>query len=123
MLFIAQILYADETQLPTESTCRPVTQTAICLLSGAPPPSFKYIALRRLVVGKGSYGRVNDILPKFVRIAKDRGADAIINYYGSQRFGFWPWRIVRPVVQGTPIKWDPNNKAHFDCIAFGGIYR
>jgi hypothetical protein len=50
--------------------------------------------------------------------AKADGADAIINYNGAQRFGFWPWRLVRPVLTGTAIKW---NGAHApDCVATGG---
>ena len=52
--------------------------------------------------------------------AKAAGADAVIHYNGSQRFGFWPWRFVRPVVTGTAIKWEPARDV--DCAAAGGHY-
>ncbi|PZQ23476.1 MAG: hypothetical protein DI562_18765, partial [Stenotrophomonas acidaminiphila] len=70
--------------------------------------------------GKGSYGSVNDILPMVIADAKAAGADAVIHYNGSQRFGFWPWRFVRPVVTGTAIKWEPTREV--DCAAAGGHY-
>jgi hypothetical protein len=71
-----------------------------------------------LKVGKGTYGGVNDILPKLAKYAQMRGADAIIDYTGSQRFGFWPWRLVRPVVRGIAVKWTDDKKV--DCQAIGG---
>jgi hypothetical protein len=89
-----------------------------CFFSDAPPANTKYTVIRKLKLGKGSYGGVKDILPRFVERARKAGADAIINYTGSQRFGFWPWRVVRPVVRGTAIKWaDSSNE---DCRAMGG---
>ena len=45
------------------------------------------------------------------------GGNVVINYNASQRFGFWPWRIVRPVVWGTAVKW----KTPVDCKQLGGI--
>ena len=90
----------------------------ICLFTGTPPADHTYTTLRKLKYGKGSYGSVNDILPMVIADAKAAGADAVIHYNGSQRFGFWPWRMVRPVVQGVAIKWNmPPGK---DCAAMGG---
>ena len=70
-------------------------------------------------MGKGTYGSVTDLLQKLTDMANAVGADAIINYAGSQRFGFWPWRMVRPVVRGTAIKWVAQQKP--DCAAVGGV--
>jgi hypothetical protein len=69
-------------------------------------------------IGKGSYGGVNDILPKLAEYARLRGADAIIEYTGSQRFGFWPWRLVRPVVRGVAVQWTEPKTVN--CEAIGG---
>lgn len=95
-------------------------KSGICLFTGTPPPEFTYTALKELDYGKGSYGSVNDILPKLVEDAKAVGADAVIHYNGAQHFGFWPWRFVRPVATGTAIKWSPARDV--DCASAGGHY-
>lgn len=89
-----------------------------CFFSGTPPPDFKYTEVRSLSVGKSSYGGVKDVLPSLADRARKFGGDAIINYSGSQRFGFLPWRMVRPVVRGVAIKWADEKKP--DCAAIGG---
>jgi hypothetical protein len=89
-----------------------------CFFAGTPPSDLKYKIIRKLKLGKGTYGGVKDILPKFAKKAKTLGADAIINYTGSQRFGFFPWRIVRPVVRGVAIKW--SGQPNQNCSALGG---
>lgn len=88
----------------------------ICLYKGAPPVEYEVIRFYR--VGKNSYGGVNDVVPKFVQTARRLDADAVINYWGSQRFGFWPWRLVRPVMQGTAVKWKEGQEV--SCEATGG---
>lgn len=89
-----------------------------CFFAGLPPDGAKYRIVKKLKRGKGTYGSVRDVLPQFARNAKAAGGDAVMNYSGSQRFGFFPWRLVRPVVHGTAIKWtDPKDK---DCAALGG---
>ncbi|MEJ6006528.1 hypothetical protein WG899_13295 [Paucibacter sp. AS339] len=91
---------------------------AFCILAGQPPSELRYTVVRRLKVAKGTYGGIKDILPKLVDYARSSGADAIIQYNGSQRFGFWPWRMVRPVVTGVAVKW---SEAHGrECSAIGG---
>ncbi len=99
----------------------PPSTTNICALKGVPPSDFKYKVVKKLKLGKGSYGSVTDIQPKFAQLALNAGADAVIYYNGSQRFGFFPWRMVRPVITGTAIKWDKGNKQAFACAANGGI--
>lgn len=95
--------------------------SGICAFKGTPPSDFKYKVVKNLKVGKGTYGSVNDIEPAFIQKARDLGADAVINYNGSQRFGFFPWRMVRPVITGKAIKWDANNAKAFSCTENGGI--
>lgn len=88
----------------------------ICLYKNAPQVDYEVIRFYR--VGKNSYGGVNDVLPKFVHTARRLDADAVINYWGSQRFGFWPWRFIRPVMQGTAVKWKTGTVV--SCEATGG---
>lgn len=91
---------------------------SFCIFDEGPPADMKYSVVRKLKVGKGTYGGVKDILPKFVNLALQRNAHAVINYNGSQRFGFFPWRMVRPVVTGTAIRWaDTPTRS---CEAMGG---
>lgn len=89
-----------------------------CFFADLPPISQKYRAIKKLKVGKGSYGGVKDILPKMAEKARMYGADAIIEYRGSQRFGFWPWRMVRPVVRGVAVQWTEPRSV--DCESIGG---
>lgn len=89
-----------------------------CFFSGRPPSDQKYTIVKKLRVGKGTYGGVKDVLPSLAERARKNGADAIMNYAGSQRFGFWPWRFVRPVVRGVAIQWTGASKP--DCAAIGG---
>jgi hypothetical protein len=92
--------------------------SAFCFFSGKPPMDAKYSIVRALKVGKGSYGNVVDIVPTLAQQARALGADAMIDYTGSQRFGFWPWRMVRPVVRGVAVRW--NEAPAKGCEAMGG---
>jgi hypothetical protein len=120
----AQTGDAGEVDLPTSAT--PGNRAAelpsglgdFCFFAHLPPADQKYTVIRKLKVGKGTYGGVSDILPKLAENARMRGADAIIEYGGAQHFGFWPWRMVRPVVHGIAVKW--NASTPVDCEAAGG---
>lgn len=90
----------------------------ICLITGQPPSDIKYEKIKKIKVGKNSYGSVIDILPTFAGKADSLGANAVVNYIGSQRFGFWPWRVVRPVVRGEAVKIDVKDGQ--TCKDLGG---
>ena len=88
-----------------------------CLYGGKPTGDAKYKAGKNVKTSRETYGSVLDELPRFVATAKAMGADAVVDYNGAQHFGFWPWRLVRPVASGVAIKWDG---AAPDCAASGG---
>lgn len=90
----------------------------LCFFAGTPPANVKYTTIKKLKAGKGTYGGVKDILPTLAAHARKVGADAIIEFEGSQRFGVFPWRIVRPVVRGVAVKWSDGKSR--DCAAMGG---
>lgn len=107
---------------PNAATADPSPLTpdraSFCFFSQNPPAEAQYTIVKKLKLGKGSYGGVKDILPRFAEQARKLGADAIMEYTGSQRFGFFPWRMVRPVVKGIAIKWvDPQKP---NCNEIGG---
>lgn len=89
-----------------------------CLYSGVPTGAAKYTTLSAAKTSRETYGSVLDELPRFVETSKASGGDAVIHYNGGQHFGFWPWRLTRPVLTGVPIKWDGEAP---DCAASGGI--
>lgn len=90
----------------------------LCVFDGGAPSDVPHQTVRKLKVAKGTYGGVKELLPKFVQQALAEKADAIVDYNSSQRFGFWPWRVVRPVVTGTAIRW--TEKPRKSCEAMGG---
>ncbi len=90
----------------------------ICLVTGTPTTEIKYEKIQQIKIGKGIYGSVTDILLAFADEANALGANAVVNYIGSQRFGFWPWRFVRPVVRGEAVKLHLENGK--TCQDIGG---
>ena len=91
--------------------------TPICLIKGT-PTNHQFTEIKRLKIGKGTYGSVTDLYPRIVDKTHKLGANAVIHYNASQRFGFWPWRLVRPVMTGTAIKWLSTPPS---CQSLGGI--
>ena len=88
-----------------------------CLYGGKPTGDARYKTVKNVKTSRETYGSVLDELPRFVATAKALGADAVVDYNGAQHFGFWPWRLVRPVASGVAIKWDGPAP---DCAASGG---
>ncbi len=104
-------------ELPVRPVLSPEAAN-FCLFTGEAPAAHAHKVTRKIKMGKGTYGSVRDILPRMVEIAQQSGAQAIIHYNGSQRFGFFPWRMVRPVVTGQAIQWaTPPVES---CAALGG---
>ncbi|WP_444994221.1 hypothetical protein [Aliikangiella sp. IMCC44359] len=93
----------------------------ICLLSGMPPVESQYTVIKKLKYAKSGYGDINSVLPIIIKQAQSLGADAIIDYNGGHRFGFWPWQFVRPVIRGVAVTW--NSPKNVDCEAMGGTFK
>ncbi|MFI8144564.1 hypothetical protein [Acinetobacter sp. ABJ_C5_2] len=105
--------YAQDTtpQAQMQTTANP----PICLIEGTPSAEH-YKSIKRIKAAKGTYGGFEEVKPKLANAARKYGADVVIDYEQRQRFGFWPWRIVRPVLTGIAVKWNTP----FDCAALGG---
>ena len=95
------------------------TASSVCMIAGKPTHDVQYDVIRRVKRGKNTYGSPTQILPAFAAQVHTLGADAVIDYRSGQRFGFWPWRVVRPVVWGTAVRW--NTGQQIDCQAVGGF--
>jgi hypothetical protein len=117
-LAAAAVAAAGSAPATAPVTTQDMANGDFCLYPGTPPSDVRFRSLGHVKLGKGSYGGVRDELPSFVAEARAKGADAVINYNGAQRFGFWPWRLVRPVLTGIAVKFD-GDKAP-DCRSTGG---
>lgn len=91
----------------------------LCVFDNGAPSDMPHEKLGDLKVAKQTYGGVKELLPKLVEEALAQRADAIVDYNSAQRFGFWPWRMVRPVVSGKAIRW--NEPPRKSCEAMGGV--
>ncbi|WP_457321171.1 hypothetical protein [Roseateles sp. P5_E11] len=91
----------------------------LCVFDNGAPSDMPHQKLQQLKVAKGTYGGVKELLPALVQQALVNKADALVDYNSSQRFGFWPWRVVRPVVTATAIRW--NEAPRKSCEAMGGV--
>ena len=91
----------------------------LCVFDNGAPSDMPHQMLQKLKVAKGTYGGVKELLPSLVQQALAAKADALVDYNSSQRFGFWPWRVVRPVVTATAIRW--NEAPRKSCEAMGGV--
>ncbi|CAN7431137.1 hypothetical protein [Rhizobacter sp. LjRoot28] len=114
---------ADDVPAAGESQAAPPVRideslAKFCFIPGRPSGDVSYTVVRKLKVGKGTYGKVTDILPQLAQRARGLGAHAVVDYDAGQRFGLFPWRLVRPVVRGTAIRW--NGTPPTDCTALGG---
>jgi hypothetical protein len=119
-LLVAIAVTCAEVQADEPGTA-PMPKGEICLLSGIPPLDVKYTKVGEVKIAKHSFGSVNDVIPLLVDKAKRLNADAIIEYNGSQRFGFLPWQFVRPTASGTAVTWTlPDNVT---CESMGGTYK
>jgi hypothetical protein len=120
---------ADDAADVSEDAATPVDPAAsasaagqnddFCFYAALPTGNAQFKVVRKLKVAKGTYGGVADLIPQLRDAARRRGGEAIIDYDGAQHFGFWPWRMVRPIVHGTAIKWGPSGAP--DCKASGGM--
>ncbi|WP_151732427.1 hypothetical protein [Acinetobacter ursingii] len=111
LLVLCNITHANEVTANEKAK----NHFGVCLISGV--PSQQYVVVKRVKVAKGTYGSVEELYPKLGNAAQKLNANAIVDYNASQRFGFWPWRIVRPVATGTAVRWNAPN---VDCQSLGG---
>ncbi|MEB3753453.1 hypothetical protein [Acinetobacter sp. MD2(2019)] len=118
-LMLSSQIYATTPNAQTNaSTNTQVKHLApVCLIEGVPTTA--YTEIKRIKIAKGTFGSVTDLYPRIQERAQHLGATAIINYHSTQRFGFWPWRFVRPVMTGTAVKWQSNTAP--DCKTLGGL--
>jgi len=96
-----------------------IDRADMCFYTNPLPQDVGYtVVASKLKASKGTYGSVREMLPRLAAEARAMGGDAVMNYNGAQRFGFWPWRMTHPVVTGAAIRW--NGSTAPDCEATGG---
>ncbi len=111
---------ADVPSAADAASAATATPPDMCFYTNALPPELKYTVINsKLRASKGTYGSVREMLPKLADEVRASGGDAVVNYNGGQRFGFWPWRMTHPVLTGGALKWSAGQAAP-DCEATGG---
>lgn len=95
-----------------------VPNNEICLFASTPQGGVLYENIHRVKIAKKTYGSVSDLFPTLEEKVRGLGANAVIDYRGSQRFNILPWRIVRPVITGIAVKLANDNG--LSCKAMGG---
>lgn len=94
--------------------------TEFCFFTSNPPAEgVEYQLLKNAKAAKGTYGSVTEVIPKFETRVQDLGGNAAINFKASQRFGWWIWRLVRPVASGRAI--NITNTNGLSCHDMGGL--
>lgn len=84
------------------------------------PNGAAFTVLKKVVAAGNFYGSAEGLKPKLEDKAKRQGGNSVANFKASQRFGFWPWRVIRPVVSGDAIQiLNANGKS---CEELGGHY-
>lgn len=82
--------------------------------------AFKVIKKKTIVAGN-FFGSTDGLLPKLEDKVTKRGGNSIANFNASQRFGFWPWRVIRPITSGDAIL--IMNAHGKSCAELGGHTR
>ena len=103
VIVMALVALACGGDAPREANLPPAKP--MCVMKGYPAPA-EVRPRKQLKVGRQTYGSVAQITSVMVGQARKAHADAIVNYNGSQRFGFWPWRFIRPVATGEAVRMD-----------------
>ncbi len=83
-----------------------------------PQGNVEYSMLKNVKVGSNFYGSTGKVVAKLMKESIAKGGNAVVNFYAGQRFGFWPWRLVRPVARGRVIK--ITNANGLTCEEIGG---
>ena len=68
---------------------------------------------------KSTYGGAESLRPTIMEKVGARHGNAVANYHENQRFGFWPWRMIRPVASGDAIT--ILNTRGKSCAEMGGF--
>ena len=108
----------DRAEAEAALAAAPAAERDLCLVRGTPSGDARFQVLKKLKAARQTYGSVTLVLPELARQARAAGGDLVIDYNGSQRFGFFPWRLVRPVATGTAVRW--LGAQPVDCAALGG---
>ena len=105
------------TEIPLADGEEVVAPTEFCVFEEFPQDvPFKVNGIVK--AAKGTYGSVVDLRPTIKEKTAQKGGNAVGNYHENQRFGFWPWRMIRPVASGDAIT--ILNTRGKSCAEMGG---
>ena len=94
--------HRDYTEVPLADGEEFVPPTVFCAFEDF-PQGVPFKVLGVVKAAKGTYGGAAYLRPIIQERVNAKGGNAVGNYHEGQRFGFWPWRVVRPVASGDAI--------------------
>lgn len=109
------------TEVPLSDGEEIVLFNEFCYFETEPQGAAFKIVKKKTVVAGNVYGSPDALLPKLEEKVKTQGGNSIANFNASQRFGFWPWRAIRPIVSGDAIQ--IMNAHGKSCAELGGHTR
>lgn len=109
------------TEVPLNDGEEIVPFNEFCYFETEPQGAAFKIVKKKTVVAGNVYGSPDALLPKLEEKVKTQGGNSIANFNASQRFGFWPWRAIRPIVSGDAIQ--IMNAHGKSCAELGGHTR
>ena len=82
------------------------------------PQDVPFKVLAPVKAAKNFYGSAEGLRPVIKEKVAKRKGNSVANYHENQRFGSWPWRMIRPVASGDAIViLNPRGKT---CAEMGG---
>ena len=109
--------HTDYTEVPLSEGEEFVPPTEFCAFEDF-PQGVPFKVLGVVKAAKGTYGGADYLRPIIQEKVQKKGGNAVANYHENQRFGFWPWRMVRPVASGDAIT--ILNTRGKSCAEMGG---
>lgn len=94
--------HKDYTEVPLAEGEEFVPPTEFCAFEDF-PQGVPFKVLGVVKAAKGTYGGADYLRPIIQEKVNAKGGNAVANYHEGQRFGFWPWRMIRPVASGDAI--------------------
>ena len=82
------------------------------------PQDVPFKVLAPVKAAKSVYGSADALRPVIKEKVAKRKGNSVANYHENQRFGFWPWRVIRPVASGDAIV--ILNSRGKSCAEMGG---
>lgn len=99
----------------------PAHNNRICMIPGPAPAGVQHKVMGTITTYMHHYGDTESVLLEMAEEARRMGANAVVGVSSGQRFGWFAWRVVRPLAEGTAVRL--QNPEELNCQGAGGTLR